>query len=213
MNPDSVSKIITDLAVVLIPIIGALFTKFLAKNKKAQAFLEALEPICKDAVTAAQALGTTKVLSGDDKMSKALTYAQDSLTKLGFTKADEQTIKNALEHEFAQAKAELEDTYPQATRDTVATTDTDATVELATTIAQAVVQSLQGNSSTTSDTTTSTSTSTSTLAPVATSTSTSTSSTTKASEVPSEPAATNTAVDDQSTVATSDTQADSTQTE
>jgi len=72
-------------------------------------------PLAEAAVTAAAQLGVDKYLSGEAKKSKAVQYVTDGLNSLGFTNADEVTVKNAVEKAFSDLQDELYKTYPQAT--------------------------------------------------------------------------------------------------
>ena len=59
----------------------------------------------------------TDKLSGELKKSAAIEAVKNSLKSLGFTKADEQTIANAVEQSYANLKDSLAETYPQKTVD------------------------------------------------------------------------------------------------
>lgn len=138
---NNISELIVAIATALIPIVFAWIGKVLANNKKALSLLDALTPLAEAAVTAAAQLGVNKYLSGEAKKSTAVQYVIDGLKSLGFTNADETTIKNAVEKAFSDLKDELYQTYPQATEDTpesavdlsaIAQSAADAAVESAT---------------------------------------------------------------------------------
>ena len=78
-----------------------------------------MTPLAEAAVTAAAQLGVDKYLSGEAKKSTAVQYVINGLKSLGFTNADETTVKNAVEKAFSDLKDELYQTYPQATESTV----------------------------------------------------------------------------------------------
>jgi len=114
---NNISELIVAIATALIPIVFAWIGKVLANNKKALSLLDALTPLAEAAVTAAAQLGVDKYLSGEAKKSKAVQYVIDGLNSLGFTNADETTVKNAVEKAFSDLQDELYKTYPQATDD------------------------------------------------------------------------------------------------
>lgn len=114
---NNISELIVAIATALIPIVFAWIGKVLANNKKALSLLDALTPLAEAAVTAAAQLGVDKYLSGEAKKSTAVKYVIDGLKSLGFTNADETTIKNSVEKAFSDLKDELYKTYPQATDD------------------------------------------------------------------------------------------------
>lgn len=115
---NNISELIVAIATALIPIVFAWIGKVLANNKKALSLLDALTPLAEAAVTAAAQLGVDKYLSGEAKKSTAVQYVIDGLKSLGFTNADEVTIKNAVEKAFSDLRDDLYKTYPQATDDT-----------------------------------------------------------------------------------------------
>ena len=115
---NNISELIVAIATALIPVVFAWVGKLLANNKQALSLLNALTPLAEAAVTAAAQLGVDKYLSGEAKKSKAVQYVIDGLNSLGFTNADETTVKNAVEKAFSDLKDELYKTYPQATDDT-----------------------------------------------------------------------------------------------
>jgi len=112
---NNISELIVAISTALIPIVFAWIGKVFANNKKALSLLDALTPLAEAAVTAAAQLGVDKYLSGEAKKSKAVQYVIDGLKSLGFTNADEVTVKNAVEKAFSDLQDELYKTYPQAT--------------------------------------------------------------------------------------------------
>jgi len=114
---NDISELIVAIATALIPIVFAWIGKNIANNKKSLSLLESLTPLAEAAVTAAMQLGVNKYLSGEAKKSKAVQYVIDGLKSLGFTNADEVTVKNAVEKAFSDLQDELYKTYPQATDD------------------------------------------------------------------------------------------------
>lgn len=114
---NNISELIVAIATALIPIVFAWIGKVLANNKKALSLLDALTPLAEAAVTAAAQLGVNKYLSGEAKKSTAVQYVINGLKSLGFTNADEMTVKNAVEKAFSDLQDELYKTYPQATDD------------------------------------------------------------------------------------------------
>lgn len=111
------TELLVSLAVAAIPIIGAWISKQLLANKQALTLVKVLGPLANAAVTAAEQLGVTDKLSGELKKSAAIEAVKNSLKSLGFTKADEQTIANAVEQSYANLKDSLAETYPQKTVD------------------------------------------------------------------------------------------------
>jgi len=114
---NNISELIVAISTALIPIVFAWIGKVLANNKKALSLLNALTPLAEAAVTAAAQLGVDKYLSGEVKKSKSVHYVTDGLNSLGFTNADEVTVKNAVEKAFSDLQDELYKTYPQAAND------------------------------------------------------------------------------------------------
>ncbi|UYN55601.1 phage holin [Lacticaseibacillus chiayiensis] len=114
---NSLTELLVSLAVAAIPIIGAWISKQLLANKQALTLVKVLGPLANAAVTAAEQLGVTDKLSGELKKSAAIEAVKNSLKSLGFTKADEQTIANAVEKAYADLKDSLAETYPQKTVD------------------------------------------------------------------------------------------------
>ncbi|TLF43622.1 phage holin [Lacticaseibacillus zeae] len=111
------TELLVSLAVAAVPIIGAWISKQLLANKQALTLVKVLGPLANAAVTAAEQLGVTDKLSGELKKSAAIEAVKNSLKSLGFTKADEQTIANAVEKAYADLKDSLAETYPQKTVD------------------------------------------------------------------------------------------------
>jgi LL-H family phage holin len=111
------TELLVSLAVAAVPIIGAWISKQLLANKQALTLVKVLGPLANAAVTAAEQLGVTDKLSGEFKKSAAIEAVKNSLKSLGFTKADEQTIANAVEQSYANLKDSLAETYPQKTVD------------------------------------------------------------------------------------------------
>jgi LL-H family phage holin len=111
------TELLVSLAAAAVPIIGAWISKQLLANKQALALVKVLGPLANAAVTAAEQLGVTDKLSGELKKSAAIEAVKNSLKSLGFTKADEQTIANAVEQSYANLKDSLAETYPQKTVD------------------------------------------------------------------------------------------------
>jgi len=114
---NNISELIVAISTALIPIVFAWIGKVLANNKQALSLLNALTPLAEAAVTAAAQLGVDKYLSGEAKKSTAVQYVIDGLKSLGFTNADEVTVKNAVEKAFSDLQDELYKTYPQVTND------------------------------------------------------------------------------------------------
>ena len=111
------TDLVVSLAVAAVPIIGAWISKQLLANKQALTLVKVLGPLANAAVTAAEQLSVTDKLSGELKKSAAIEAVKNSLKSLGFTKADEQTIANAVEKAYADLKDSLAETYPQKTVD------------------------------------------------------------------------------------------------
>lgn len=114
---NNLTELLVSLAVAAIPIIGAWISKQLLANKQALTLVKVLGPLANASVTAAEQLGVTDKLSGELKKSAAIEAVKNSLKSLGFTKADEQTIANAVEQSYANLKDSLAETYPQKTVD------------------------------------------------------------------------------------------------
>lgn len=103
--------VVTLLATVLTAVISYC-GHLLAKNNQVLTILRALEPLAKDAVIAAQKLGVTEYLTGAAKKNHAVQTVVQALSNAGFTIADEQVIKNAVEKAYAQQRDLLKQ-YPQ----------------------------------------------------------------------------------------------------
>lgn len=159
MNVQNVSDLIIAVAVAVIPVIFAYLANFLKANKKALSFLDAIEPLAKSAVVAAQQLGVDKYLEGAVKKSKAVEYVENELSDLGFDKADLTTIENAVEKAYAELKGTLESVYPQKTEaqeDAETLDEQIATAQKAADEATAKVKELEAKKATTTTKTTTT---------------------------------------------------------
>ncbi|GMA68786.1 hypothetical protein GCM10025879_20320 [Leuconostoc litchii] len=119
MDTNTITKLITTIAIAAIPIIGAYFIKVILGNKQVVNLIQVLSPLAKDAVVAMQKLGVTNYLEGEAKKSGAVKIVTQSLTALGFSNADNNLIKNAVEKEYALLINELDHTYPQITEEQV----------------------------------------------------------------------------------------------
>ncbi|MGX7042867.1 holin [Leuconostoc holzapfelii] len=115
MDTNTITKLITTIAIAAIPIIGAYVSKVILGNKEAVNLIQVLSPLAKDAVVAMQKLGATEFLEGEAKKSGAVKIVNQALTALGFSDADETLIKNAVEKEYALLINELNQAYPQMT--------------------------------------------------------------------------------------------------
>lgn len=107
--------VVTVLATVLTAVISYC-GNVLVKNNRALTIVQALEPLAKDAVIAAQKLGVTEYLSGVAKKNHAVQVVAQALSNAGFTVKDEQVIKNAVEKAYAEQKKLLAQ-YPQKKED------------------------------------------------------------------------------------------------
>ncbi len=103
--------VVTVLVTVLTAVITFLGSE-IKKNVRARTIFNVLEPLARDAVIAAQKLGVTEYLSGAMKKNHAVKVVGQALSNAGFTIADEQVIKNAVEKAYAEQK-KLLDQYPQ----------------------------------------------------------------------------------------------------
>ncbi|KRM06956.1 hypothetical protein FC89_GL000265 [Liquorilactobacillus ghanensis DSM 18630] len=115
MNINNISDLVVAIAAAAVPLVFAYITKFFKDNKQAMSILDAVAPLAKDAVVAAEKLGVDKYVDGAVKKSKAVEYVMNGLNALGFDKADLTVIENAVEKAYAEAKATLESVYPQKT--------------------------------------------------------------------------------------------------
>lgn len=115
MDTNTITKLITTIAIAAIPIIGAYVSKVVLGNKQVVNLIQVLSPLAKDAVVAMQKLGVTEYFEGKAKKSGAVKIVTQALTALGFSDADETLIKNAVEKEYALLINELDQTYPQMT--------------------------------------------------------------------------------------------------
>jgi LL-H family phage holin len=123
MNINNISDLIIAVAAAAVPVVFAYITKFFKDNKQAMSILDAVAPLAKDAVVAAEKLGVDRYIEGEVKKSKAVEYVTNGLTALGFDKADLTTIENAVEKAYAEAKNTLESVYPQKTEEQQEKTD------------------------------------------------------------------------------------------
>lgn len=110
---NNITELIVSLATAAIPIVGAWVAKEILKNKKATAAMNALAPLAKSAVVAAEKLGASKFLTGSEKKNNAVSDVISGLDSMGFTKTDITTIENAVETAFLNAKDEIESAYPR----------------------------------------------------------------------------------------------------
>lgn len=125
MDTNTITKLITTIAIAAIPIIGAYVSKVILGNKQVVNLIQVLSPLAKDAVIAMQKLGVTDYLEGEAKKSGAVKIVNQALTALGFSDADETLIKNAVEKEYALLINELNQTYPQVTEEQVKAQEQD----------------------------------------------------------------------------------------
>ncbi|BAX73332.1 MULTISPECIES: holin [Leuconostoc] len=117
MDTNTITKLITTIAITAIPIIGAYVSKVILGNKQVVNLIQVLSPLAKDAVVAMQKLGVTEFFEGEAKKSGAVKIVTKALIVLGFSDADETLIKNAVEKEYALLINELDQTYPQMTEE------------------------------------------------------------------------------------------------
>ena len=117
MDTNTITKLITTIAIAAIPIIGAYVSKVILGNKQVVNLIQVLSPLAKDAVVAMHKLGATEFLEGEAKKSGAVKIVNQALTTLGFSDADETLIKNAVEKEYALLINELDQAYPQITEE------------------------------------------------------------------------------------------------
>ena len=103
--------LIVQIAIAVIPILGAWVAKVLLANKQALTLVQVLEPLAQAAVTASEQLGVTKEVTGAVKKSKAVESVKTQLKAMGFTKVDQQTVANAVEKAYADLKNTIEATY------------------------------------------------------------------------------------------------------
>jgi len=119
MDTNTITKLITTIAIAAIPIIGAYVSKVILGNKQVVNLIQVLSPLAKDAVVAMQKLGVTEFLEGEAKKSGAVKIVNQALIALGFSDADEALIKNEVEKEYALLINELDKTYRQITEEQV----------------------------------------------------------------------------------------------
>lgn len=115
MNVQNITDLLVSLFVVIVPVIGGFVTKHVLANKKVVSLLQTAEPLAKTGVVLAEKAGVTNYLTSEAKKSKAVAYVLAELKKLGFTKADETTVANVVEKQFAESKQAIEAAYPQKT--------------------------------------------------------------------------------------------------
>ena len=115
MDTNTITKLITAIAIAAIPIIGAWIGKVITGNSKATTLINVLSPLAKAAIVAMQKLGVTQYLEGEAKKSGAVDIVKQALSALGLSDTDETLIKNAIEKEYAVLINELNQTYPQMT--------------------------------------------------------------------------------------------------
>ncbi|SPD94524.1 hypothetical protein LES9216_00073 [Leuconostoc suionicum] len=119
MDTNTITKLITTIAIAAIPIIGAYVSKVILGNKQVVNLIQVLSPLAKDAVVAMQKLGVTEYLEGETKKLGAVDIVKQALSALGLSDTDETLIKNAVEKEYALLINELDQTYPQITEEQV----------------------------------------------------------------------------------------------
>ncbi|HCU43197.1 MAG TPA: holin [Leuconostoc pseudomesenteroides] len=115
MDTNTITKLITTIAIAAIPIIGGWIGKVITGNSKATTLINVLSPLAKAAIVAMQKLGVTQYLEGEVKKSGAVDIVKKALLTLGLSDADETLIKNAIEKEYAVLINELNQAYPQMT--------------------------------------------------------------------------------------------------
>ncbi|KRM62113.1 hypothetical protein FC26_GL000846 [Paucilactobacillus vaccinostercus DSM 20634] len=115
MNVQNITDLLVSLFVVVVPVIGGFVTKHVLANKKVVSLLQTAEPLAKTGVVLAEQAGVTEYLTSEAKKSKAVAYVLAELKKLGFTTADETTVANVVEKQFAESKQAIEAAYPQKT--------------------------------------------------------------------------------------------------
>lgn len=103
--------LIVQIAIAVIPILGAWVAKVLLANKQALTLVQVLEPLAQAAVTAAEQLGVTQAITGTVKKSQAVASVETQLKAMGFTKVDQQTVENAVEKAYSDLKDTIEATY------------------------------------------------------------------------------------------------------
>lgn len=103
--------LIVQIAIAVIPILGAWVVKVLLANKQALTLVQVLEPLAQAAVTASEQSGVTQAVTGAVKKSKAVASVKTQLKAMGFTKVDQQTVENAVEKAYSDLKNTIEATY------------------------------------------------------------------------------------------------------
>lgn len=118
-----IKQLIIYIILLVIAIIFSAIEQSIRKNhatEQAKAIVDVINLLAPDAVIAVEKLGLDKKLSGSEKMAQAVKFVQSELAKLGFTNADYQTIKNAIEKHWADlSTAGLLDVYAPETPETV----------------------------------------------------------------------------------------------
>lgn len=118
-----IKQLIIYIILLVIAIIFSAIEQSIRKNhatEQAKAIVDVINLLAPDAVIAVEKLGLDKKLSGSEKMAQAVKFVQSELDKLGFTQADYQTIKNAIEKHWADlSTAGLLDVYAPETPETV----------------------------------------------------------------------------------------------
>lgn len=103
---------VVTLFIAIVTVVIAYIGYEIRKNEQARTIFNALEPLAKDAVIAAQKLGVTEYLTGAMKRSHAVKAVTQALLDAGFTVKDEQVVINAVEKAYAKQR-DLLDQYPQ----------------------------------------------------------------------------------------------------
>lgn len=103
---------VVTLFIAIVTVVIAYVGYEIRKNEQARTIFNALEPLAKDAVIAAQKLGVTEYLTGAMKKNHATQAVIKALLDAGFTVKNAQVIRNAIEKAYAEQK-ELLKQYPQ----------------------------------------------------------------------------------------------------
>ena len=132
MDVQNISEVVVAVVVAIIGAVTPYLAQFIKANKTAQTLVDILPTLAKDAVVAMQKLGVNTYIKGAVKKSEAVKTVEATLQKLGFTKADEATIVNAVESAYASLIADgTLATYPQATAEGEEKTDKLKAAQLA----------------------------------------------------------------------------------
>lgn len=107
---------VVTLFIAIVTVVIAYVGYEIRKNEQARTIFNALEPLAKDAVIAAQKLGVTEYLTGAMKKDHAVQAVIQALLDAGFTVKDEQVIVNAVEQAYAKQRDLLKQ-YPQKKED------------------------------------------------------------------------------------------------